>query len=78
MNAKTIDEQGAIDLIAAVVKQTKRDFMITTPDSYNRKAIEREIMSEHFEILTGLNGSKFVEQLREEYDKKHRKARKGK
>lgn len=75
---KTIDDQGAINLIEAIVERTVQDFMATTPGSDSRKMIEMEILSEHFETLTGVNGMGMVKHLRERYDKKHQKARKGK
>lgn len=78
MNSKTIDDQGAVNLIEAVVERTVQDFMATTPGSDSRKMIEMEILSEHFETLTGVNGREMVKHLRERYDKKHQKARKGK
>ncbi len=75
---KTINDQGAINLVEAIVDRTAKDFMITTPGSDSRKKIEKEILSEHFEALTGLNGSALLKSLQEQYDKKHKKARKEK
>ena len=78
MSVKTIDDQGAINLIEAIVERTVKDFMATTPGSDSRKFIEKEILSEHFEAMTGLNGRTFLKKLREDYDKKHKKTRKDK
>lgn len=78
MSIKAINDQGALDLIEAVIDLTVRDFMVTTPQSESRKEIEREILSDHFEALTGLNGPAFLKHLEEQYAKKKQKARKGK
>lgn len=78
MSIKTINDQGALDLIGAVIDLTVRDFMETTPQSESRKQIENDILSEHFEALTGLNGPAFLKHLEEQYAKKKQKARKGK
>lgn len=78
MSIKTINDQGVIDLIEAVVERTIMDFMATTPNSDSRKMIEYEILSDHFEALTGLKGTEFLKYLEEKYKKKHQKTRKGK
>ena len=75
---KTLNDQGAINLVEAIVDRTVKDFMATTPGSDSRKFIEFEILSPHFEALTGLKGSELLKKLNEEYDKKRKKARKGK
>lgn len=77
MSTKTINDQGAINLIEGIVEQTVKDFMNTTPGSDARKKIEMEITSGHFASLTGLNGSELLERLREKYNK-NMSARKGK
>lgn len=78
MSMKTLTDQGAINLIEAIVDQTVKDFMKTTPGSDSRKLIERDILSEHFEALTGLKGSELLKHLQEKYYKKHMKPGKGK
>lgn len=78
MSIKPIDDQGAINLIAAIVDRTAKDFMATTPNSASRAEIEKEILSNHFERLTGLDGGKLINHLQKRYDKKRKKSRKGK
>jgi hypothetical protein len=78
MSIKTIHDQGAMNLIEAVVDQTVKDFMKTTPGSDSRKKIEVEILSDHFEALTGLKGSELLKHLQEKYNQKHQKTRKDK
>jgi len=75
---KTITDQGAVNLIEAIVDRTVKDFMVTSPGSESRKIIEQDILSEHFEALTGLKGSELLKHLQAEYYKKHQKSRKGK
>lgn len=78
MSIKTINEQGAINLVEGIVDRAVKDFMVTTPDSEARKEVGRFFLSDYFEALTGLNGSEFLEQLRKRYNEKKKKTRKDK
>ena len=75
MNTRTINDEGAIRLVEAIVDRTVTDFMVTTTGNDSRRNIEREILSDHFEALTGLKGSELLKKLNEKYDKKHRKGK---
>lgn len=77
MSIKTINEQGAINLVRAIVNQAAKDFMHTTPDSDARKLIEWFFLSDYFEMLTGSSGIALLSHLRRRYNEKQ-KTRKGK
>ena len=78
MRNRTINDQGAMNLIEAVVERTAKDFMATEPQSDARKIIESEILSAHFETMTGLDGRIFLRDLQMRYEQKKRQKRKGK
>ena len=75
MSNKTINDQGVAYLVEAIVDRTVKDFMVTTPGSDSRKLIEKEILSEHFEALTGISGNALLKQLQEQYEQKRRKGK---
>lgn len=77
MSSRTINEQGAIDLVKAIVDRAVYDFMATTPGSSERIEIEHFFLSDYFATLTGGNGNAVLKKLNEKYDQKKKKARKG-
>lgn len=78
VSTKTINEQGAINLVQAIVDRAVNDFMVTKPGSDARKEIENFFLSDYFESLTGSDGSVMLKQLQKRYNEKQKKARKEK
>lgn len=66
-----IDQQGAVRLIEALVKQAAWDVMHSKPGSDTRNKTERFFLSKHFSVLTGLDGKSILTRLQAMYDKKH-------
>ena len=75
MRNKTINEQGAINLVQGIVDRAVKDFMVTKPGTYQRQEVEEFFLSDHFEMLTGTNGSGILEQLRKQYEEKQKKGK---
>jgi hypothetical protein len=75
MSIKTLNDQGAINLVQAIVKKAMQDFMATTPGSDARKEVEDFFLSDHFQALTGGDGSVVLKTLNEQYEKKRKKGK---
>lgn len=73
---RTIHPKGVEYLVQAIVAQARRDYLDSKPGSESRKEVERFFLSDHFAILTGLEGRDVLKLLQAEYDEKQRKGRK--
>ena len=77
MRLKDLDTIGAENLVNAIIRQAKTDYMHGKPDSELHKDAERFFKSKYFEVISGLDGHAVLRDLKEAYDKKHQKKRKG-
>lgn len=72
---KTIHPKGAENLVQAIVTQARRDYLDSKPGSESRKEVEKFFLSDHFAILTGLEGRDVLKHLQSLYDMMHRRRR---
>lgn len=72
---KAIHPKGVEYLVQAILEQASRDFFDSKPGSESRKEVERFFLSDHFAILTGLEGQVVLKRLQAEYYKKQQKRR---
>ena len=70
---RDICDEGACNLIRAIVNSAKNDVLRCSPVSEVRKDAERFFRSRWFEALTGFSGIPMLRQLQAEYDRKHKK-----
>lgn len=66
-----ICQQGAQNLLEAMIRQAAWDVMHNKPGSYIRIDAEIFFSSAWFEALTGFDGKQILKKLQAEYDKKH-------
>ena len=71
-----ICEQGAANLIRAIIRQASNDVMRLPPSSYTRVEAIRFFQSDYFKCLTGLEGEPILRYLLAEYERKHQKKHK--
>lgn len=71
-----ICDQGAANLIKAIVKQASNDVMRLPESSWTRQEAIRFFKSEYFKNLTGMEGEPILERLLEKYERKQQKKRK--
>lgn len=72
--SKDICDEGAINLVQAIVRHASNDVLRSAPGSEVRKDAERFFLSRWFEVLTmGLDGKVALRDLQAEYDRKHKK-----
>lgn len=71
-----ICEQGAANLIKAIIRQASNDVMHLPPSSWVRADAIQFFKSDYFKELTGLEGEPILRHLLEEYERKHQKKHK--
>ena len=76
MVERTIDTEGAKELVKAIVRQARVDFMNTRPGSVLHEDAESFFRSQYFEDLTELDGRVILHGLRKQHERKYKK-RKG-
>lgn len=70
---KDICDEGAINLIQAIVNRAGNDVLHSAPGSEMRKQAEEFFLSDWFQAITGLDGAAVLKPLQAEYDRKHKK-----
>lgn len=78
MSMKTIDTEGAIRLVAAIVDKAKQDFITFKAGTEVHEDAKQFFLSEHFYKMTGLNGEKIIRDLMPLYEQKQKKKGNGK
>lgn len=71
-----ICDQGAANLIKAIIKQASNDVLHLPPSSHTREEAIQFFKSDYFKNLTGLEGEPILKHLLEEYERKHQKKHK--
>lgn len=66
-------QKGLENLVAGICRQAREDYMKYPPGSYYRVSAEKFFRSEHFAILTGLDGELILRDLAKEYNRQHRR-----
>ena len=78
MSIKTIDTEGAIRLVEAIVDKAKQDFITFKEGTEWHEDAKHFFLSEHFYKMTGLNGEKIIRDLMPLYEQKQKKKGNGK
>lgn len=78
MSIKTIDTEGAIRLVEAIVDKAKQDFITFKEGTELHEDAKRFFLSEHFYKMTGFNGEKIIRDLMPLYEQKQKKKGNGK
>ena len=68
-----ICEQGAVNLVRAIIRQTSNDVRSLPPSSRTRKEAIEFFLSDYFKELTGLEGEPILRHILQECERKNRK-----